>query len=383
MTMLSLETIKRDLGGNIRHDKTGRHVVAPWPGCRQDDLSLSVWTDGETFHTYSHRGVHFKETNDYVRQKCNFPDWAPTKRRKATRKPKPVPLEVRNAFISETRKICRHRKRISFEMLALLVNDLRLAGSNNAMAYVREFGFGAADLERCLQIMPRRYTADERAAIFQLSYAERQHLMLRRTGSIDVDKQGRERARRERWNARRRALRALARTPGVNREDSKFRGDDREVSKQEEVSKERNTRVEIKSARVQNFANTREGCNMRATAEERTSFCERANFAERTKREERAIQCESTNVIERAMFSERTTTIERTIPPLRPPSRCHSGWGFACQQCQVQLDHGTKRYVIDGQMVCHNCRDCHDPGNFHEINQPAARRRWANEGRRQ
>jgi len=44
-----------------------------------------------------------------------------------------------------------------------------------------------------------------------MTYAERMQLTLRRTGSIDVDKQGRERARRDRDNAKRRAMRAAAR----------------------------------------------------------------------------------------------------------------------------------------------------------------------------
>jgi hypothetical protein len=63
----------------------------------------------------------------------------------------------------------------------------------------------------------RHYTADERAKIFNLTYRERQQLQLRRTGSIDVDKAGRERARRDRYNAKRRAARAAARMSGVSK----------------------------------------------------------------------------------------------------------------------------------------------------------------------
>jgi hypothetical protein len=65
-------------------------------------------------------------------------------------------------------------------------------------------------MDHCMQADPRLLKADQRAEIFKLRYAERQALKLRRTGSVDVDKAGRERARRERWNAKRQAKRALA-----------------------------------------------------------------------------------------------------------------------------------------------------------------------------
>src|SRR5262249_32547215 len=71
-----------------------------------------------------------------------------------------------------------------------------------------DFDFDQETLEQALNARHRTYTADERAKIFNLTYAERQHLALRRTGSIDVDKEGRERARRDRYNAKRRADRA-------------------------------------------------------------------------------------------------------------------------------------------------------------------------------
>jgi hypothetical protein len=89
------------------------------------------------------------------------------------------------------------------------------------------FGHSKA-VEQALKARHRTYTAAERAKLFNVTYELRQRLGLRRTGSIDVDKEGRERARRDRYNAKRRALRAAARaareilhksitTRGVNR----------------------------------------------------------------------------------------------------------------------------------------------------------------------
>jgi hypothetical protein len=102
-------------------------------------------------------------------------------------------------------------------MFALLINDLRLRGdARDALKYVREFGLSMADLEQCMRATLRHYTADQRAKILNLTYAERQRLGLRRTGSIDLDKAGRERARRDRYNAKRRAAHASARRAGVN-----------------------------------------------------------------------------------------------------------------------------------------------------------------------
>jgi hypothetical protein len=102
--------------------------------------------------------------------------------------------------------------------LALLINDLRLRGdTKDATKYASEFGFGPGDLDLCMAATPRHYTADERAKILNLTYRDRQELGLRRTGSVDVDKAGRERARRDRYNAKRRASRAGALSLGVNK----------------------------------------------------------------------------------------------------------------------------------------------------------------------
>ncbi|WP_147407826.1 hypothetical protein [Rhodopseudomonas palustris] len=172
-----------------------------------DEIGVKVFRDG----------VDVIAIKDYVRRACGMDAWAP-KRRKPTPRPA-VPHAVRNHFFGETLAVCRLRRRIAPDHFALLINDLRLRGDagREALKYAREFGFGPADLERCMGATPRHYTADERAKILNLTFAERQHLGLRRTGSIDVDKAGRERARRDRYNAKRRAARAGARGAGVNK----------------------------------------------------------------------------------------------------------------------------------------------------------------------
>jgi hypothetical protein len=121
-------------------------------------------------------------------------------------------------FFGESLAICRHRKRITFEQFGLLINDLRLRGdTQDATGYARAFGSRPPILSApCRQ---RRDTTPptKRAKLFGLTYAERQHLGLRRTGSIDVDKAGRERARRDRYNAKRRAARQEAQRCQVHR----------------------------------------------------------------------------------------------------------------------------------------------------------------------
>jgi hypothetical protein len=206
---LDLAAIAGALGGRVRHDRTGPHVVAPGPGCKKRDRSLSVWINGDKIRVDSRRGVDWREAQDYVRRCCGMPEWKPSRKPKAP--PKLVAFPERNMFVGESLKICRHRRRITLDQFALLLNDVRLAGLiDRAAIYGQEFGFTAADIERCMQIEPRHYRADERAEIFQIRYAERQALGLRRTGSIDVDKAGRERARRARYNKKRRAARKNA-----------------------------------------------------------------------------------------------------------------------------------------------------------------------------
>jgi hypothetical protein len=125
------------------------------------------------------------------------------------RKPAPIPpFWVRNQFLGETLKVCRDRERITPEQFNLIINDLRPTDEERksfARYYGLEFGIDPEAVEKALTIHHRTYDADERAKILNLTYADRQRLGLRRTGSIDVDKQGRERARRDRENAKRRA----------------------------------------------------------------------------------------------------------------------------------------------------------------------------------
>ncbi len=82
-------------------------------------------------------------------------------------------------------------------------NDFGLVKS-----YGEQFGIDPALIERALATKHRCCKADERARIWGLTYAERQLLGLRTTGSIDVDKAGRERARRDRYNIKRPKTRA-------------------------------------------------------------------------------------------------------------------------------------------------------------------------------
>lgn len=216
----SLQSIALALGGRVVRGRNP-HVAAPFPGKKKHDRSLHVFINGDDIGVHVFRdGVDPIEIKDHVRRACGLPTWQPTRRKS---KPKPaVPFEIRNHFFGETLAVLRFRRRtgapITEPMFTLLMNDLRLRGdSKDAVKYAREFGQPVASIEQCLTTAPRHYTADERAKILNLTYRERQHLQLRRTGSIDVDKAGRERARRDRYNAKRRAARAAARLPGVNK----------------------------------------------------------------------------------------------------------------------------------------------------------------------
>jgi hypothetical protein len=216
MTALpSLQAIAAALGGRVFRGRMP-HVAAPCPGKKKHDRSLHVFINGDDIGVKVFRdGEDPIAIKDYVRRVCGLPAWQP----KPT-KPKSklaVPFSIRNHFFGETLAVCRQRLNIEPDHFALLLNDLRLRGdTRDAAKYAREFGFGPADLEWAMGA-PRHFTADERAKILNLTYRERQHLGLRRTGSIDVDKAGRERARRDRGNARKRAARAAARVDGVNR----------------------------------------------------------------------------------------------------------------------------------------------------------------------
>jgi hypothetical protein len=207
----SIHAIARDLGGKVRGD----HVVAPGPGQKRGDRSLSVWVNpnGET-RVHSHRGDDWRVCQAHVRKRCGLAPWTPTRTKQATWR---APHFERNHYVSECLRIARSRTCITVAQFAILVNDLKNAGNEaRGWRYACEFGFTDAELERALEPRPRTYTADERAAIFEITYAERMELKLRRTGSVDVDKQGRERARRDRDNAKRRAKRASSRKTKAN-----------------------------------------------------------------------------------------------------------------------------------------------------------------------
>ena len=207
--MPSLQELARVLGGKVWYGRTGPYVAAPGPAQKGKDRSLSVWLNGGKIRVHSHRAQDWRVWQAHVRERCGLGPWTPTPRERA---PKQVPFSTRNMFFGETLAICRHRARITFEQVTLLINDMRLRGDTQyASRYARAFGFTAADCERAMQSAPRNYTADERAKVFSLSYAERQLLGLRRTGSVDVDRAGRERARRDRYNSKRRAAPRSAR----------------------------------------------------------------------------------------------------------------------------------------------------------------------------
>ena len=233
MSAPSLQSIAAALGGRVIRGRIP-HVAAPFPGRKKHDRSMHVFINGEDIGVHIFRdGVDAIAIKDHVRRVCGLPAWQPRRR-----KPKPkaaVPLAVRNHFFGETLAVCRLRRKIPDEHFALLINDLRLrCDAKDAIKYSSEFGFSAAEIEQCLSATPRHYTADERAKILNLTYAERQQLGLRRTGSIDVDKAGRERARRDRYNAKRRATRAGAQCLGVNK-SSPVEGSLEEKKEREEV----------------------------------------------------------------------------------------------------------------------------------------------------
>jgi hypothetical protein len=157
--MTSLHEIARALGGKVQRDKIGSHVVAPGPGQKRGDRSLSVWINSDKITVHSHRGEDWRTYQAYVRERCGLEPWKP-RGRKST--PKTVPISTRNMFFGETLKICRHKRHITTEQFGLLINDLRLCGdTQRASDYARAFGFATADLERAMHAMPKHYTAEQ------------------------------------------------------------------------------------------------------------------------------------------------------------------------------------------------------------------------------
>ena len=123
--MPSLDDLAHALGGKVRRDKNGSHVVAPGPGQKRTDRSVSAWVNGDRFGLYSHRGDDWRSLDAYVRDRCGLEPWRPTRPKRA---PKPVSFSTRNMFFGKSLAICRLRKRITFEQFGLLINDLRLRG---------------------------------------------------------------------------------------------------------------------------------------------------------------------------------------------------------------------------------------------------------------
>lgn len=198
----------------------GNKVVAPGPEAASHKVrwkrkrqTLTVWinADGD-IGVNSHASQDPIATKDWVRRECGLPAWTPKKR-----KPKSLPpLWERNQYLSESIKIARDRKAITFEQFALIINDLKNANPDDnlnrrAAAYAQEFGFTPAEIEAALRPQWRAYSAAERAAVFKITYQEYRRLGLRRSGCIEFDAEARRRLTKQRYNAKRRAERAAKR----------------------------------------------------------------------------------------------------------------------------------------------------------------------------
>jgi hypothetical protein len=210
---VDLHQIARALGRKVRGD----HVCAPGPeraarkGWKRKRCSLTIWQgrDGD-IRVHSHAGQDPIACKDYVRARAGLPAWVPH-RRSAPKAP-PPPLATRNAFLSESLKIGRYRKRVTADQFAVIVNDMKNALAephwrDRAAIYAREFGIGADDLEAALRPAWRPYSAAERARIFQITYDEYRALGLHRSGCAEVDAAERRRLTKQRYNAKRRAER--------------------------------------------------------------------------------------------------------------------------------------------------------------------------------
>ena len=121
---LSLHGIANALGGKVRGHGRYRHVAARAPGAKKrSDESLHVFINGDDIGVHLFRdGLDPILVKDYVRARCGLPAWQPK------RKYKPLPsLSERNQYLTESLRIARHRKRITLEQFALLINDLKNA----------------------------------------------------------------------------------------------------------------------------------------------------------------------------------------------------------------------------------------------------------------
>ena len=211
--MISAASIARSLPGG-RVIRSGAQVVARDPRVKKrSDRSLSVWVDGDNIRVHSHRGWDWREAQAYVYQHLGLPAWKPKRRAALKRKP---PLEARCQFLAEGLRIVRHRRRISGRQFGLIVNDLCNVCDDSELArraveYAREFRIAPDDLRAALQGLWRAYTADERAVIWKMTYAEYRVLGLRRSGCAELGAAERRRLTKERGNAKKRADRAAKR----------------------------------------------------------------------------------------------------------------------------------------------------------------------------
>jgi len=208
MTTLSLDGMASALGGVV---VKGDKVTAPGPEAgKRNRHAVTVWlnSDGD-IGVNCHEGQDPIATKDWVRERCGLPRWQPKQRRK----PRLPPLATRVHYLNEGLRIAYDRKNaITFSQFALIIADLKnIDRPDDAICYARMFGFTTPDLDRAMSSDWRPYDADERGAIWNLSLADRLRLNLRRTGCIDADKPARERARRDRWNAKKREKRNAAR----------------------------------------------------------------------------------------------------------------------------------------------------------------------------
>jgi hypothetical protein len=187
---------------------------------KRDTLTVYMGHDGDIRVNCHHPKQDPIECKDYVRRIAGLPAWKPKTRKRPAHYRDAIPFKTRNMFVGETLQVCRYRQSIGsaieLDWFRLLANDtLRPkteANKNWVRWYGIEFGLEGGIVEQIIEtVRPRNYSADERAIMLTMTYAERQLLGLRRTGSIDVDKERRERARRDRYNAKRRAEREAER----------------------------------------------------------------------------------------------------------------------------------------------------------------------------
>ena len=249
--MLSLNSRPSNLpNGRFR----GNKIVCSGPeaaskkGWKKNRRTLTIYDNGDDIGVNCHHPDQDPiACKDWARAHLGLPAWKP-RARKPTRDP--IPQRERNQFFAETLNVLRYwkylDKPITAEQFNLLINDLRPKDETTmrwARWYASEFGFEVTYTKHYT------YTADERAKILGVTYAERQWLGLKRTGSIDVDKAGRERARRDRGNAAKRAKRAIERAAKTNQQsrlvpDACKRGVNRQVPSLEAVVV---TRIELES----------------------------------------------------------------------------------------------------------------------------------------